>query len=279
MSSIIYGLPQLEKDYYAAGNRRGTFQGFLGSHPNLQQALTGKRAPVNFYGHTFGVKNYQAPSAAQPTGRDVQPTSPTGNPSYDADPVLQQIRALGAMNVSQAEAAALSGKKEAAVRYGNPDIVRALGLDEGTVQAAAGNPFSTTATLNFANAQQVRGLNENLNRSNLFYGTERGRQLSLQDRLYQEQTARAGDEFRKTISDLDAALLAAKMESEWQNAQAEGGAAWRMAQFAPYGVGDTSEGTALAAPAPLPDLSQVPVPAGFDLAAWWRKQQKKNRYR
>jgi hypothetical protein len=123
-----------------------------------------------------------------------QPVSTKLDISYEADPVLARIKALGTQDVANARSEAEALRKKAIIDSGLSDVGAEIGVDPNTVQAAAANPFSTAALLR--KEQEVRGrdLDNSLNQQNLFYSGYRANQLTdLATSGAQQQSQLQGD--------------------------------------------------------------------------------------
>ncbi len=180
--------------------RSGYLNQFLGAPPRVRTlGATGKVTPVPKRSNP-----YVRPSAGggtTPTGSPSTPDSPKDttnllgmlaqqraaankapvstavNVSYESDPVLARIRALGSQNVANAQSEAAALRKQAIIDTGFADVGGEIGLDSATLEAARQNPFSTRATIDRTSAEQGHNLNEALNQQNLFYSGHRANQL------------------------------------------------------------------------------------------------------
>jgi hypothetical protein len=166
------------------------------------------------------------------------------NFDFSGDPILARIRALNAQNISQAEASALAQRKRAEIGYGYDPALQYE--DTATQEAARQNPFSALAQLLFNHGQRAGGLDESLNKSNLFYSGERAKQVGLEGRQYTlEQTNQQG-QFQNTMDAIAQAVLQAKMQAQQQEIQGESDAYGRSInnalQYGGYGGGGSSGG-------------------------------------
>ncbi len=176
-----------------------------------RKALTPPSSPSAPSANELGAlaqQNAQASKAPVSTQLDI---------SYESDPVLARIRALGTQDVANARSEAESLRKKAIIDSGLTDVGAEVGVDQGTLQAAAQNPFSTRATIE--REQQVRGrdLDESLNNQNLFYSGYRANQLSdLARSGAQAQAGLTGD-----VRSLLGGIAGGVTEAEQQAYQAE----------------------------------------------------------
>jgi hypothetical protein len=309
--------------------RYGTVSGALAGGPAsafgrpMPQAPSGALAggPASFFGSDpFGLARGGQVTVAPPIKTAPRPapyTAPAAGPSqqpppqaiaqppntaapmplydYNTDPILQQVQALSTQQRGDAQSGALSLRKQLAIDYGDTDYARNVLGDEGTAQAAAGNPNSVRAQL-LKSYQTGQGtLDENLNKANLFYGGERVKQQGQLTQNYQSQLAGATGNEQGALgniqSNLTSALSAADARDQAAQAQAAAQAQQAAMQqallaalsgmYAPqpsydYGGGGGGGGAAPApAPAPGPYYGQTYNAAkpGFtakDVAAYRR---------
>jgi hypothetical protein len=159
------------------------------------------------------------PAPMPPTATPTTPVSPAPSATVQgtdlsADPILNQIQAIGRRSVSDAATSGLASAKNDLVNFGSlqvPQTLRdlfatetptndallgdlpanpVLGAlnDAGTGQAAAGNPFSTTAQLDNAHTTNIHNLDQTANNANLYYSS------TLANQLGDENTAHLGAE-------------------------------------------------------------------------------------
>lgn len=159
-----------------------------------------------------------APAAQQ--GPPASATAPGGLYSYDADPVLNQIAALGVKQREQATADANKQRQQLAVEYGDPDLAARYG-DPALAAAAAQNPFSLTAQLAYDYQQQQRALDEALNKQNLFYSGERIQQSGELERERSSQAAAIANALRGQLSGIDTGLASAFASADQNDLQAQ----------------------------------------------------------
>ena len=146
-------------------------------------------------------------------------------PSYDADPILAKIRALGSQTVANAESEAARLRKQAVIDAGVTE--GNLGVDQSTLQAAGSNPASAVAQLRFQAQQRERELEEALNQQNLFYGGYRGEQLTDLARNRALGEAQIGQSLFGALSEIDTGVAQSRAAqvAEEQRALAEAAAA------------------------------------------------------
>lgn len=154
------------------------------------------------------------------------------SPGFDfsGDPILARIRALNAQNIAQAEASALAQRKRAEIGYGYDP---ALKYEDPSTQAAAQqNPFSVLSQLLFNHTQRAGALDENLNKSNLFYSGERAKQVGLEGRQSTlDQTNQQG-QFQNTMNSIAQAVMQARQQAQQSETQGESDAYGRAIQEA-----------------------------------------------
>ena len=141
---------------------------------------------------------HAGPGAAAP--------APVPDPfDYSADPILQRIRALGQQRGADAEASATRLRQEAELDFS--DAQNRLGRDE---------------------VEQPKRLTENLNRSNLFYSSEFGKQQGNLATGLLENRAAAGRRHNERLGGIESGLLGARRGIADDDIEAEEGAAGRL---------------------------------------------------
>ena len=213
------------------------------SQPNPPKPTSAPRVPPRVPQQQQQAAAPQAPAAAPASAYD-----------YSSDPILQAIRAGGIRSRANAEAAALAGRKQLAIQFGD-----ATGIvdDTNTAKAAKDNPFSSLAEIMRGYGRSVTSTDEALNKDNLFYSGHRGVELSrlLEDRQRQEYGARGAAQ--QQLTGITSELARALEDATLRDAQAESDAKDRALQQALlYGV-DPGVGGPLTPPAPPP----APPPA------------------
>jgi hypothetical protein len=155
---------------------------------------------------------------------------------YSADPILQQIRALAIRNEAAAQAQAGDSRRQALLSFGYVP-----GLDYGdaaTAEAARQSPFSVVQQLARTHGQRVRSLDENLNKSNLYYSSYRGQQLGNEATAYLGEQAGAQEKLQGILGSISSGLAGARQTEAERVAQAEQDAYQRALERAlKYGYG------------------------------------------
>lgn len=167
------------------------------------------------------------------------PAAPNFNVDYSNDPILGRIRALAEESTRAAEADALSSRTRLAIGFGDPDFARSLGLKDKVAQQAAGNTFGTVQELARGKTRRdVFDINRPLSdHANLFYSSERGRQLAMSGEQLLRDRALAQGAVQDQVARINAAELQAKLAAQAQIIQAEQDAYNRALQQALYSAG------------------------------------------
>jgi hypothetical protein len=164
--------------------------------------------------------------------------------SYNFDPVLAKLSALGEMSIANARTEAANAKKQALIDAGSEEIARGVGADENTLSAAKANPFSTQAELMKQYQDRQRQMDEQLNASNLFYSGERVRQMGELERGRAQAETQFGGNLRGLLSSIDAQLQAAEEAELLRQIEAQigagGGALGPAGSFGGGGGGGTT---------------------------------------
>lgn len=134
-------------------------------------------------------------------------------PGYENDPVYQQIKALAQQSVADAEAQATASRKQLAIGLGDPGLANSLHLGADTAYAAQNNPYSTLANLLRGHVGNVKGINSGTNAANLFFSSQRGKELGAEQTGYGGQRADAASQAQGVLSQIAAYLLAAKRQA------------------------------------------------------------------
>lgn len=184
-----------------------------------------------------GQRNALAPSA-RPSAT-AQPSAPPPAPGptsvdYTSDPILARVKALGAQREAEAAAFGRQQQISVALGYGDPNLARQLGLGDTYAQAAEANPFSTTKEL--ARGYQRRDVFD-INRplsdyKNLFYSSERARQLGLSSEQYMRDQANAQAQVQQQLAQIAQQVAQAKLQAQADQIQAEQDAYQRALQAA-----------------------------------------------
>jgi hypothetical protein len=204
-----------------------------------------------------------APPAQQP---NTNPAAPTVAYDYSADPVLNQIQAIGVQDRASAEANALRLKKQLAIDYGDPDLANQLG-DTNTAQAATDNPFSVRQQLATSYQRGQTGLEDQYNKANLFYGGARIKGLGDLANQYQGQLAGALGQEQSALGGIGDQLNTALSAANARDVQAQQDAANRALQLALANGIDPGAGAWGSAVAPPPGGTPLDGQVAASLAA------------
>lgn len=208
----------------------------LSSYAGVSGALAGAVKPVTplapqpgsgAYAAGAGVATAATPTKTVATTPAAQPAAPapatsSGAPLYDytTDPILQQVQAASAQSVADAQAAALSQQKQLAIQYGDAALANSLG-DSATAAAAAANPYSVYGQLAYQQPLDEQALDENLNKSNLYYsGARVNQQGALANQYGQTRAADAGQE-QSALGQIQQTQLAAQLAANQSVQQAQ----------------------------------------------------------
>lgn len=199
-------------------------------HPNVQGGNLGAPAP-KAKPRPLVSGGAQQPAPAAPAAAAATQGSPY---DYSSDPVLQAIRAGGIKQRADAEAAALSGRKQLAIQLGD-----ATGIvdDAGTAQAAKGNSFSTLQEIMRGYGRDQTATNEAENKANLFYSGHRATELGklLENRNRSEYQARGAAQDQ--LTGINQTLAQTLQDVALRDAQAQSEAQQRALQQAlTYGI-------------------------------------------
>lgn len=195
---------------------------------------TGATSPFSATRGNLGDQSQPAPAASDSS----KSTNNSGGsmPGFEDDPILARTKAMWARNVSQAEAAALAGRKQAEIGYGyDPNYTYA---DQSTQQAAQQNAFSDLASLLYNHTERSHQTDEGLNKGNLFYSGERAHQLGREGRQYTLEQTQANQGFQSKLAAIGNALLQTRLQAQDAQLAAEENAYNRALQFdLQYGIG------------------------------------------
>jgi len=169
----------------------------------------------------------------------IQKTLPSTKISvdYNADPILQRIKALGSQDVANARSNAQAAKTQAFIDSGMADLASQLGADTTTVEAARNNPFGVHQKIQQQGQERGRGIDESLNQQNLFYSGARAKALADLAQSQAEAETNAGQDLRSILGQADQGVLDAQSaasareadalaQAESQQAQADMQQAW-----------------------------------------------------
>ena len=190
------------------------------------------------------------------------PDAPATDPySVDGDPILAKIRAGNETARTNARAGALASAKALAIRLGDAS---GISTDQNAQAEAAGNPYSTLATLLKYYHDTGLAHDETLNNQNLFYSGARAKTLTedagnYQHGVYDARNA-ALDSYGGIQSGLASALTGADTADTGALTDAYGRAGQRAATygFDPGATTAPPPPPTLAAPAPLPNQGTGP---------------------
>jgi hypothetical protein len=143
---------------------------------------------------------------------------------------LARIRAINAQNIAQAEAAALAQRKRAEIGYGyDPNLTYE---DPATAEAAKQNAFSTLYNLLLNHTDRAHGLDENLNKANLFYSGTRATEVGREGRQYLGEQSQQQGVLQNLMDTIAQGVLQTKLGAQQQEIQGESDAYNRALQFA-----------------------------------------------
>ena len=167
-------------------------------------------APVNPMPTTYGVVPGQVAPGHSPYGSPAGTSTPLpgggsatppassatvapGDPILQ-DPIYRRIVAANAQTDANAEASALTQRKQQLINYGaSPELISAtLGTaDPNTAAAAAGNPYSILAVLAKNYADQQKNTDQTMNQGNLFFSGARVGQMGKDASTYVQNQSTA----------------------------------------------------------------------------------------
>jgi hypothetical protein len=137
--------------------------------------------------------------------------------SYNYDPAMAKIAALGTEDASTARNDATNVKRKAFIDAGAPDIAADYGADPNTIEAARQNPFSTLALLRRDAAQRNNDLTDALNAKNLFYSSEHQKQIGNQAFGEAQAESDFSSKLRELIAGADRGVLMAEAQDRANN--------------------------------------------------------------
>lgn len=201
----------------------------------LEREVVGRRRPT--YGRPlvpdfdpigrYTLPDFTPPNintqVAKPAGAPTQP-QPQPRPQateteeeqalkeIESDPMLIKARALAGSRRGEAQAGARSARQNVVTQFGIPELAEKLGFGEDIAKVARENPLSVLAGIRREGERTRTGLEEDLNRANLFFGGHRGLRLGelAQQVLGQEAQARAQAQDR--FNEIAGNLLGAERE-------------------------------------------------------------------
>lgn len=130
--------------------------------------------------------------------------------NYNYDPILTQIQALGSQSVANAQTNAAQLRKSAGINEGDPELLRSLGFDQNTIDAASHNPQSLLAQLNLDYSSRQKQLEDAMQSQNLYFSGEY--QKGLADLASGRAGAQSdlGQKLRDLLSGVDTGVLGAQ---------------------------------------------------------------------
>lgn len=178
------------------------------SYPGGNEALTAALSALNPSGQSTLGTTLQS-FAPNPTAAASGATTPY---DFNSDPVFQQANAIIARTEEQAQAQATARKTQMAIQYGDAS---GLGLGKTTEATATNNPFSVIAAEKRSYDTGVTKLEDQLNKSNLYFSGWRGKELGAAATGYQQNQYNARSRFQAGIQDVDNQLQSALLQAEW----------------------------------------------------------------
>lgn len=244
MSSYYYG----GQGYYRPRPGYQPRSPLLGGQGMAPQAYAGAPVspvtPIGGLGQQFGSTYAGAQSQPQPQPQQAtgmpQPQMPDlSNLNYQNDPILQRIHSLSQQSISEAQAEALRQQQQLAIGYGDPALAAQLGLSKDVQAKAAGNAFGTLQELTRTyQRRNVFDINRPLSdQRNLFYSSERGRQLALSGEEDLRQRAMAQASVQQRLAEIQQMLVQARLDAQRQNIEAEQQAYQNASQQVMYAAG------------------------------------------
>lgn len=147
--------------------------------------------------------------------------------TYEADPILEKIRALGRSDVATARAQAEAGRKKLLLDYGDEGFARTTlahsfgggdqPVDDAVLQAIRENPYSILKQQQRDQETSTREAEESFNKANLFYGGARVKGLGDLSQSFLQRGADARGAVSGQLDSIEQAL----MDAERAAAQAE----------------------------------------------------------
>lgn len=162
--------------------------------------------------------------------RQYSTPSSTYQDTYNYDPIQSKIQALGTQSVANAQTNAAQLRKEAGINTGDSELLKALGFDQNTIDAASANPQSLMAQLNLEHQNRSKQLAESMSAQNLYYSGENQLQLGLQAKGLASGQANLGQHLRDLLSGVDTGVLNSQEAARKAEIQAQLDAASK-AQF------------------------------------------------
>lgn len=230
--------------YYGGGGRRPT------PPPRTQASAVGSANSPYYY--SSGGAAPQGPSspyidASTPlpgaAAAPAAPAAPSGpdlsHLDYSNDPILARVRAMAEESMKAAEADARSNRTRLVIGLGDPELAGTLGLGGDVAKQAQENTFGTLQELGRGKTRRdVFDINRPLSdQANLFYSTERGKQLALSGEQYLRDRSTAQGAVQDKLAQISQQVTQAKLAAQAQQIQAEQEAYMRAIQQAMYSAG------------------------------------------
>lgn len=140
--------------------------------------------------------------------------------SYDSDPVLMRIRALGTQSVTDAQTEADKIRNQSIIDFGAADTGRQLGVGQNVQDAAAQNPFSVLAKLHDQAKVATQNLDESANKGNLFYSGRRAQDLTDLGKQTAASETDAQASLRHILDQASGGVLSARQAAQQQEQDA-----------------------------------------------------------
>ena len=136
-------------------------------------------------------------------------TTPSSNfqDNFNYDPIQTKIQALGAQSVANAQTNAAQLRKEAAINEGDPELLKSLGFDQNTIDAAQNNPQSLLAQLNLEYQNRQNQLRDAMQAQNLYYSGEYQKNLTNLTQGKAVAEGSLGQKLRDLLSGADSGVL------------------------------------------------------------------------
>jgi hypothetical protein len=180
-----------------------------------------------------------APAAPAPAAPPPRPTIDFANLDYSNDPILARTRALAEEQIAQANADARANRTRLAIGFGDPELADKLKLGGDVRKQAAENTFGTVQELERTlNRRNIFDINRPLSDTrNLFYSTERARELGLSSEQHLRDRTTAWNAVQDKLAGIAQQVQASRMAAQAQIIQAEQAAYARALQQAMYAAG------------------------------------------
>lgn len=166
-------------------------------------------------------------------------STPPPNSQYDvsSDPVLQQVNAAMALADQNAQAAALRGRQQALLGYGDPALAaQILGANDPFVQAAGQNQEGTVQQLLRAYQEGLHNFDTGLDPSLAYSGYRIGQEGEI-GQTYQDNLSKAAADIQAQLGGYTDTLNQALEADQQQRIQALADAYQRALQAALAGTG------------------------------------------